>query len=287
MSKVSFLDKLKILGDVTSSSGLFIIAILLLVFLGYIFLTTNKNNAKNSKKVYLIVYIAIILFVGFSYSNSIGNMFDYMMNNLFIAIYFPNLAIYLLAIIISHIILWKSMFNYKISKVIKTINISVFCIIHYILILILSIITNSKLDVFNQQSIYTNKNCLALIELSSIIFIVWILFLIIYRLFIKYITNKQDEEEEYYKEETIKDNSLINNTMPPKYIYSNMSKKIIKKDNTDIYSDLLTIDDYKLLLEILKKEKENKYKESRQFDNIEQDEQEKFRQLQDLYRSVR
>ena len=44
MSKLSLLDKLKILGEVTSSSNLFILAIILLVMLAGLLLLTNTRT---------------------------------------------------------------------------------------------------------------------------------------------------------------------------------------------------------------------------------------------------
>ena len=160
MSNMSFLDKIKILGDVISSSNIFIIAIVIFIILGFLFITTNKSNYKSSRKVYILMYLAIILVIFITYNSSLSKMFDYMMNNFFIVVYFPNLAIYLAAIIATNIITWISIFDFKNSKILKIINVVVFCIIHYLLVLILNIITEKGLDVFTQTSIYGNKQVL-------------------------------------------------------------------------------------------------------------------------------
>ena len=182
MSKLSLLDKLKVLSDVTSSSGLFAVAILFFVILTIILITTNTKTKKISKISCIIIYGIITLITLLFYNKQLFDFFDYMMNNFFIAIYFPNLAIYFAAIITSNIILWTSIFNRKITKWIRTINTIVFSIIHYLLILIINVITKNKLDIFSQTSVYQNQDAQALIELSSTIFIIWILFLIIYKI---------------------------------------------------------------------------------------------------------
>lgn len=138
-------------------------------------------------------------------------MFDYMMNNFFIAVYFPNLAIYFAAIITTNIILWISIFNRKITKWIRTINTATFCIIHYLLILIINIIIKNKLDIFDTTSIYQNKNALALIELSSAVFVSWILFLIIYKIIRVY---QQKKEESYNETESNPEQIIIENPAP-------------------------------------------------------------------------
>ena len=197
MSKLSLLDKLKVLSDVTSSSGLFIVVIVILIALAALLITTNTKTRKKSRFVCIAIYGAIIIVSILFYREELFELFDYMMNNFFIAIYFPNLAIYFAAIVTTNIILWISIFNRKITKWIRTINTIIFCFIHYLLILIINIITTNKLDIFDQTSIYENQEALALIELSSTIFVVWILFLIIYKIIRIY----QDNQEINPKEE--------------------------------------------------------------------------------------
>ena len=205
MAKTSLADKLNIILEVSKSSKLFIVVIIFIVLLILLALTMNKNNEKNTKKLYLVVYGVIITALLVGYSSSLGKMIDYMMNNFFIAIYFPNLAIYSAAIITSNIIFLVSIFNKKISKLIKNINVIVFAIINYILALILNIIHTENLDVFTQTSVYGNSNAQSLIELSSTIFIIWILFLIGYKIILNYLMNKniytpQTEVQKIYVE---------------------------------------------------------------------------------------
>lgn len=298
MSKMSLADKLKVLADVTSSSGMFIVAILLILSLAYVFITTNKNNQKTSKRICLTIYGIIIVGTLIFYGSSISNLFDYMMNNFFIMVYFPNLAIYFAAIIATNIILWISIFNTKITKVIKTINTLIFSVIHYLLILIINIITTNKLDVFNQSSIYQNKQAQALIELSSTIFIIWILFLTVYKLIRLYQQKNDTVEEvepkiqivEVEKEVSRRLPVNIQETTPPYYVRAHKQKPIIEKPKVDLaakaFDGLLTIDDYRLLLSILKEYKKQEAKKEINSSKPEP-EQLMFQDLQDLYRSVR
>lgn len=291
MSKMSFFDKIKVLVDVTSSSGLFIVAILLLISLAYLFITTNKKNAKSSKRTYLVIYLVIIAITMIFYSSSISKMFDYMMNNFFIAVYFPNLAIYFAAIIATNIILWVSIFNFKITKFIKIINSIIFCIIHYLLILIINVIATNKLDIFTQSSVYENKEALALIELSSTIFIVWILFLIIYK-FIRNYQLKKEVKDTVVNEKVTTKRRLPENIKEvpiPYHVTTSTKNKTIEitpKEDTSQFAGLLTVEDYKLLLSILqdhkKREKEEQLRKQKEYE-----EQAKYRELQELYKSVK
>ena len=181
MMKTSIIDKLNIIFELTKSSNIFIAVIAFLLFVVIVAITNNKKNEKTTKKIYLFIYTFIILGIVIAYYSSIGKMIDYMMNNFFIAIYFPNLAIYLAAIITVNIIFLVSVFKKNISRFIKNLNIIIFAIMNYLLALILNIIHTNNLDVFTQTSVYGNKEAQALIELSSTIFLVWIFFLVIYK----------------------------------------------------------------------------------------------------------
>ncbi|MBQ6324403.1 MAG: hypothetical protein IJI22_06215, partial [Bacilli bacterium] len=182
MTKMSFLDKLGVLLEVSKSSKLYILLILALLGLGIFLFKTNKRNVKMRKKIFLVFLISIAILLILVYHVSLAKMFDYMMNNLFVAIYFPNLAIYFAAIIVTNIILWTSVFNFRTSKIIKRVNIVVYVIMNYLLALILSVINTEKLDIFSQKSIYNNDKVTALISLSSIVFVAWIIYLIIYKI---------------------------------------------------------------------------------------------------------
>ena len=273
MAKLSLLDKINVLIKITSSSKIFLVVIISLLFLAYIFITTNKKNFKTSKIVYLSIYAIIMASLLFTYRTSLANIFDYFMNNLFIVIYFPNLAIYSVAIIISNIILWISLFSEKSNKIIKIINVFVYCIMTYILILILNIISINKLDVFTQASIYGNTDALALIELSSVVFVTWICFLIVYKIICAF---QKSREKEVVKEKVaVKDNKPT--TSLPKsyrlveapYFIKAQNKNITVEPNTKAYSDLLTVEDYKLLLNILSNHKKGEYVEDKQKQELE------------------
>ncbi len=296
MTKMSFIDKLGVLVEVSKSSNLFIVAIFMLGIIGYLLYNINKKNMKNAKRIYLGAALVILVITLVVYHDSIAKMFDYMMNNFFIAVYFPNVAIYLAALIITNIILYISIFNYKVSNLIKNINIIVYCILNYILILILNVVVSKKLDVFTQASIYQNKQAQALIELSSVIFIVWILFLIVYRIIMIYLKKEYKVPVKVKKVYVKQKVSVLPENITPleaPLFAKAMPKQEVKEKDTskdDIIvkklEDSLTLDDYKLLLKMLKEQRE-KERQERIKKQQEYDEQSKFRELQELYRSVK
>lgn len=287
MARLSFVEKLSVLFNLTKSSKLYLVILLAVIALGLILLTSNRKSAKPIKFFYVLIYMIMIGIVLYVYKDNLSNMMDYMMNNLFIIIYFPNLAIYLAAILISNVICLVTVFSKKMPKIIKKINILMYCIISYILILILNIINENNLDVFNQSSVYGNTTAQALIELTSTIFIAWICFLIIYKIIKPYFFKEKVPTKVIVKKVVKKPANYKPIEAPYQVKAVNNTIKVEKeaKENTAKYDDLLTIDDYKLLLNILKEQKEKERQEKERQERIDK-EQAKYRELQELYRSV-
>lgn len=307
MTNMSFIDKFNVLFNITKSSMTYLIVIIVLVILASILMTLNKKNSKKARNFFIMIYVMIAVFLLVTYRSNLTNMFDYMMNNFFIAIYFPNLAVYLAAIIATNIILWTSISNPRTSKIVKKINILAFTVITYILVLILNTIKTNNLDVFTQTSVYGDKTAQALIELSSVIFIAWIIFLVLYSIIRKYIIRNRmprravSRQPIKIEEPIIKDDLVpvaavpvkevkekpYREIEPPYYVMASDNQiKVQKvKRETAEYDKLLTIDDYKLLLDVLKKAKQEQIEKREREEKIRLEE-EKLRELRQIYQSI-
>lgn len=313
MNKISLVDKVSIFFEVSKTINL--ILLIVLILLSIIFLNSNKKNAKNIRYIYIAFISFTLIYFFIKYNISLNKMFDYMMNNFFIAIYFPNFAIYAFGLIITNIIFYISLFNYKVSKIIKKINIVVYIFINYLFFLVLKIINTHQLDIYSQNSVYGNRKALALIELSSLIFIIWIVFLTIYKIFIFYL--KKEYKQPVKKIIRIKKvKKLPENFIPkefPTKVNGNISKKTFNKNEEDellkIYDNMLTLEDYKTIIKILQnhKSKENTINENnittppilektqienyKETENIiskieEEQEKRKFTELEELYKEL-
>lgn len=282
MATLSLLEKLAIIFEVSKSSIVFLAAIMLLIFFGLVLITTNKLNVKTSRRLFILIYIFIFSCIIVLYKDSFSSMVTYLMNNLFKVIYFPNLAIYLFAIFIMNIILWYSVFSFKSTNIIKNVNIIVYIIINYLLVVLLDIINKQKLDVFNQASIYGNKSAQAVIELSSLIFIVWIIFLFLYKAIMVYLTRNNKLPKVIKKKKDYQEEPVMIKTMPMYANTINTGAELEKYDN------LFTLEDYKYLLEVLKNKQEKKpekvvTKVVETKEEKKEKELAKFRELQELY----
>lgn len=305
MSKMTFMDKLSVLLNVSLSSKLFIALFILLIIIGIVLIKNNNNDVQKNKKIYLMITIFISALVIFTFNNSLAKMFDYMMNNLFIIVYFPNIAIYLAAIIATNVILFVSIFSNKTSKVIKNINIIVYTIINYLLVLLLFTVNKNGLDLFSQSSIYQNESATALIELTSILFIVWVVFLVLYKLILSYLS-KDDEisedtarirkkilmeeqrkifdekrELEREKEELRKAQEEMTT---PVAVREETPKQMSREEYMmKQFDQMLTLNDYKILLNVLK-EHRDKEKAEQERQQMIKNENVKYEELLSLYR---
>ena len=325
MSKLSLLDKLSLFIYVAKDSLWSVLILLILIGLVYLFSKTDKKTMKRNKIIYIGFSLLVLIILFIVYLPSIGKVFDNMMNNLFIVIYFPNLAVYFAAIIATSIILWVSLFSYKTSELIKRLNLVMYLIINYLFALVLYVINTKKLDIFSTESIYSNREATALIELTSIIFVVWVLFLIVYKLVLKYLRreyrepvkkvvvkkevkklsenylnievpkkvygniSKPKKEEKNYTytnaPELVYGNISMKNVKPyieieaPSVVYGTIPKKYSIDNKTKVYEDMLTLEDYKLLLKLLKEQKKKEVKEEVIQPN--------FTELENLFRSIR
>ena len=306
MEKMTIGKAISILFEVIMNYKLSLIILLFLGLLVYLFISTKKKDIKTTRKVYLMIYIVVLLLIVVLNYNNIYSFFDYMMNNLFIAIYFPNLAIYFAALIVSNIIVLLSIFSNNISRLIRNINIVVYTLITYILILLINVISVNKLDIYSRESIYKNINAYGLIELTSIIFLFWIIFLIIYGVIRKYqINNKKKQgviaRKVIYKEKTkrklpsnivrinpprLAHQESINIKLDEKEIEDLTNKEvqrrvnIIMKESHEL-DNFLTKRDYINILKILRKEIINKK------EKVVIDDQSSYQRIQKLYENIK
>ena len=260
MSPLSLMTKLQTVFDLITSRNLYLMMLVVIIFLTIIFITTNGSNRKQSKRTYIFLYLAAFIFIAIQYGSSFMTLVDYAINEVFITYYFPNIVIYLLMLVITNIVLFKTIFNDKIDFKLKVINGSAFAIIMYLFILAISSINNLNLDVFNITELYSSNAVRSLLELSMFIFVFWMVVLIIYHLIWKY----------QYKHNLIQVESFTNyniiHDFDIKEVYKVPKKQVIieepkeeKKEeqaSINLLGQNFTLDEYKLMVKILKEEKE-------------------------------
>lgn len=243
MIQFSFLEKMKTLFDVVKSSPFFIFLIVFFILLSIVLFDTINYEKRKIKKVYVFIYLAIFLAIIIKYNTSLFQLIDYLINNIFIILYYPNLAAYILMIIFANVLVLRAVFNRQIPKLQKTINIIFYCIKMFLMFPILDNITRNEIDVYSQLSIYSNNELTMLVEISSAVFFIWVLLLFIIWMINKIANNLTSPKKEIKVVKEIPKN--INNTKEDAHL--------------TLSNDIFTTEDYVLMLNLIKLSKEDEY----------------------------
>ena len=286
MKDLSLITKLQTVFDLITSRNLYLMILVLIVFLTILFITTNGSNRKQSKKAYILLYLAGFIFIAFQYGGSILTLIDYAINEVFITYYFPNIVIYLIMLITTNVILWKTIFNDKVNFKLKVINSTAFAIIMYLFILAVSSINNLNLDVFNITELYSSNQVRSLLELSMFIFVFWVVVILIYYLIRRYqYKHNLIQVESFTNYNIINDFDIKEAYKVPKttlLVEEPKKEEKVEPNSINILGQEFTLDEYKVMLKILKEEKEKKNKKEQ-----ETVEENPLTELNKLYQSIR
>lgn len=264
MIQATFLEQLKTLGNVfITNKYVFYISLIALGCILILELTNKFKNKTTLKIICMSVYIIIFGILLYFFHEQIFTLIDYLMNNIFLFLFFPNLAVYTLITIIINIILIRSIV--KDNKLLKRMNIIFFILFNIMFFLIIQNIIENNINIYEQLSIYTNKELLILISLSMKLFLLWLVILCIIK-----ITNhlslsfaykkspvKVTVREEIVSDEynTIKVND-INDEIPKETSLIPNNMVLDKEDNE--YVDIKPVNYYNDFIDIepVKKKKE-------------------------------
>lgn len=218
----TFFDTLLNIFEGSPSSILFII-------LGIIFtlamIINIKKNKKIGKTLYIIGWIFIISFIVIRYNSYLSKIFDNLINQIFMQIFFPNLATYVILIIITNIIFLISINRKNIKNLTKVINSIFFIVIMIMMVYTLEQIISNNINIYSTEEVYTNQNVLVLIESTTILFTIWTIILISKFIISKLIKKSDEKIIEEYQEKQISDNS-IKKADKPNIIPENKSNNI-------------------------------------------------------------
>lgn len=175
MNDFSLVEKIKILMDLIVSSPLFLFFSMLIISIIIFFIICIKNNKKINKWIFISIWCVVGLMLIINYNSVILNLIDNLFNNVFMALYFPNLTVYIIVLSVSNFFFIYSVFSKKMIKSHKVINIINALIINIFLVLIIDIVNREGINVYDTLTIYSDSNLLVLLELNSAVFTSWIL----------------------------------------------------------------------------------------------------------------
>ena len=113
MIRMSLMEKLEMLKDIImSNSYTFIIGISFIV-IAIILFNTKKLDRDMLIKSCIGIYVIMFIFTILEFNKEFYGIIDYLINNVFFNLLFPSIATYAVTIIISNIIIVKSIFDKK------------------------------------------------------------------------------------------------------------------------------------------------------------------------------
>lgn len=239
MDRLSILDILSKFFSYIGKNPLFIV-IFIIFILVYFYFVLSPIFTKKHKIVYGIFFGIGLIALLIIYGSAFWDFFDYLIDNIFVAIYFPELPIYVLMVIITIIIFIITMSKGNITPVVKYINTGAFLFIIYMLLISSNIVVTKNINIYSSVSAYSNDYLPAIIQMTTNTFAIWMIVLLIIRIIHK--VHKKIDEEEITKQETlpIKEISIPTNVT--------LKQQEIKQEEKD---EMFTLEEYKLLYEYL------------------------------------
>ena len=170
MADLSMVDKVKLFFSTAVSTPFFIayafVGLLLIVFM----IIDIKKHKKFSKIIYIISGIFLITFFFIKYFNIILKVIDSFIEIVLKALYFPNLGLYVLMLIIMNATFIYHIISNKVYKSSKIITYIVSIIVDFIFIMIIGIMSSEKIDVSSYIKLYSDSTILTLLQISMALF---------------------------------------------------------------------------------------------------------------------
>lgn len=203
MQNYSLFEKIGILFSIIKTSPLFIVSFIIGIILITMMFLDLKTTKKIREKLLIVIWISVMIFIGIRYCNYLIKISDNLVEEIFTAIYFPNIAIYTIIIITVNIALIIGLLKKKMTTSYKVANVFTTVVIDFLFILILETIIKNKIDVYETLTVYSNKDLLTLIELSSGMYTAWLFVVALIRIVDKSMPEEKIVEEEIKEPEKI------------------------------------------------------------------------------------
>lgn len=198
MEDFSLIEKLKTLMNIIAHKPLFLFCSMVGVAVLIFYIISIKKEKNINKWIFISIWALLAIILVINYNNVVFSLFDNFFDNIFEALYFPNLAVYIIILSISNFSFFYSIFSKKIYKTNKIINFLETLIVDIFLIIITDIVSTNNINVYDELTIYSNSSLLVLLQLTSSIFASWILLLLLvsaHRKLKKYDNKELDKPE--------------------------------------------------------------------------------------------
>ena len=175
---MNFVEKMQIFMNLITNSQLLMGTIVLIALLILLFLNKQISKKKLFRAVLFVNVGSFIILLYLNYEKLI-NIYNNIIDKIFMNLYFPSIEIYLFILLFMIIVLFVSLFNFKMRKSYKITNIISFFSFFYLFLMLVSIVVNNNINIFDASSVYTNKEAVAILELSTLVYVLWLTVILI------------------------------------------------------------------------------------------------------------
>lgn len=183
---MSIFEKFGIIFEYMFSSflpiGMFILSLLLLCIL--LFNIKLKNKYINIAAIG--VYIGFALGIVISYSDYVQLCINGFVKAILNYIYFPSTFIYFLIFAFITGLMIKTIFSKNMSDVKKIINYACFSVLYFFFMSFIVLCVYNDVDIYDTVSLYQNDIILSIVQISNLLFFIWILVTVFYELYLFY-----------------------------------------------------------------------------------------------------
>lgn len=242
MRYIELPEKMKILIDLILEYKILVIMVMLILIFTFLLINKTIDKKKYIKLIGISFLIGLVITIVINVE-SLRVTLDNIINNVFTDIYFPSIEVYIFILSVMLIAIVNTFVNKDMSNAYKINNTVIFFTLVFLLISFLLTISDNSIDIFDKTSIYTNVNCLVLLQLSTTVFIVWLLIsLLIYTInsIIKRLSVKEKITIEPVK---VEENIL------PTYKDNLMDQEIVIQNDEEIINDTKIVDNNDLIVE--------------------------------------
>ncbi len=203
MNDFSLIKKIEILMNLIASSPLFLFCCMLGVAVFIFFIICIKKYKNVNKWIFISIWLFLAGFLMIIYNSVLMNFLDILLDNIFMALYFPNITIYIIILFFSNFSFIYSLISKKSNRNFKILNFINMLVINLLLVLIIDISTSNNINITNQLDVYSNSNLLVLFQLTTAVFTSWLLINLLISAHVKlkkYDTKYQDMPEIIFEE---------------------------------------------------------------------------------------
>lgn len=189
---MSFLEKIQTLFNYMFSSFLTIelfMLILLFFFLLILNIKRKQRIVNYFTSICIIIFMGIIIFLNWNYA---VYCFDYFMEGIIKNILFPSTVVYFWIVFLVSLFTIITILNKKDMKSKRYVNYISFAFIYLLFSLFIVEVISNKIILADRVELYTNNVILAIVQISDLIFVLWVIYTLFWYLF-RYFKKKYDK----------------------------------------------------------------------------------------------